>query len=107
MKKRGFTAEQIIDKLREVEFLPSQWATVLEVSRKLGITEQTPYRWRKEYGGMRVEQALRLKELEKEKEIGALSLVQEIFSKRLRTSSLSGVISRIFLYSLLASLHFF
>jgi transposase-like protein len=55
MKKRGFTAEQIIAKLREVEFLPSQWATVLEVSRKLGITEQTYYRWRREYGGMRLE----------------------------------------------------
>ena len=46
--------------------LLSQGATVSEASRKLGVTEQTYYRWRKEYGGMRVEQAKRLKELEKE-----------------------------------------
>ena len=66
MKKKGFTAEQIIGKLREAEVLLSQGSTVGEVSRKLGITEQTYYRWRREYGGMRVEQARRLKELEKE-----------------------------------------
>jgi len=66
MKKKGFTPEQVIGKLREAEFLLSQGNTVGEVSRKLGITEQTYYRWRREYGGMRVEQARRLKELEKE-----------------------------------------
>ncbi len=66
MKKKGFTAEQIIGKLREAEVLLGQGAPVAEVSRKLGITEQTYYRWRREYGGMRVEQARRLKELEKE-----------------------------------------
>ena len=66
MKKKGFTAEQIIGKLREAEVLLSQGATVAEVSRKLSVTEQTYYRWRREYGGMRVEQARRLKELEKE-----------------------------------------
>jgi putative transposase len=66
MKKKGFSAEQIIAKLREAEVLLSQGSTVGEVSRKLGITEQTYYRWRREYGGMRVEQARRLKELEKE-----------------------------------------
>ena len=66
MKKKGFTAEQIIVKLREAEVLLSQGSTVGEVSRKLGVTEQTYYRWRREYGGMRVDQARRLKELEKE-----------------------------------------
>ena len=66
MKKKGFTAEQIIGKLREAEVLLGQGATVAEVSRKIGITEQTYYRWRREYGGMRLEQARRLKELEKE-----------------------------------------
>ena len=66
MKKKGFSAEQIIGKLREAEVLLSQGSPVGEVSRKLGITEQTYYRWRREYGGMRVEQARRLKELEKE-----------------------------------------
>jgi transposase-like protein len=55
-----------LNKLREAEVLLSQGLTVGEASRKLGVTEQTYYRWRKEYGGMRVEQAKRLKELEKE-----------------------------------------
>ena len=50
MKKRGFSAEQIIGKLREAEILLGQGSTVEEVSRKLGITEQTYYRWRREYG---------------------------------------------------------
>ena len=66
MKKKGFSAEQIIGKLREAEVLLGQGSTVGEVSRKHGVTEQTYYRWRREYGGMRVEQARRLKELEKE-----------------------------------------
>ena len=66
MVKKAFKAEQIIGKLREAEVLLSQGATVAEASRKISITEQTYYRWRKEYGGMRVEQAKRLKELEKE-----------------------------------------
>jgi putative transposase len=66
MVKKAFKPEQIINKLREAEVLLSQGLTVAEASRKLGITEQTYYRWRREYGGMRVEQAKRLKELEKE-----------------------------------------
>ena len=66
MKKKGFSAEQVIGKLREAEVLLSQGSTVGEVSRKLGVTEQTYYRWRREYGGMRIDQARRLKDLEKE-----------------------------------------
>ena len=66
MVRRAFKPEQIINKLREAEVLLSQGSTVGEASRKLGVTEQTYYRWRKEYGGMGVEQARRLKELEKE-----------------------------------------
>ena len=66
MVRKTFSLEQIINKLREVEVLISQGATTMEASRKIGVTEQTYYRWRREYGGMRVEQARRLKELEKE-----------------------------------------
>lgn len=66
MKKKGFTPEQVITMLREAEVLLSQGSTVAEVARKLGVTEQTYYRWRREYGGMRIEQAKRLKELERE-----------------------------------------
>jgi transposase-like protein len=66
MVRKAFKPEQIIGKLREVEVLLSQGSTVSEASRKIGVTEQTYYRWRKEYGGMRVEQAKKLQELEKE-----------------------------------------
>lgn len=66
MSKKGFAPEQVINKLREVEVLLSQGQTIGQASRKIGVTEQTYYRWRKEYGGMRVEQAKRLKEMEKE-----------------------------------------
>jgi transposase-like protein len=66
MVRKGYTAEQIINKLREVEVLVNHGGTVSDVSKKIGVTEQTYYRWRKEYGGMRVDQARRLKELEKE-----------------------------------------
>ena len=58
--------EQIIHKLREVEVLLSQRKAVAEVCQSLGITEQTDYRWRNEYGGLRMEQARRLKRLEQE-----------------------------------------
>jgi putative transposase len=66
MVRKAFKPEQIINKLREAEVLLSHGVTVREASRKIGVTEQTYYRWRREYGGMRVEQARRLKELEKE-----------------------------------------
>ena len=66
MPKKLYTPEQIINSLREAEVLISQGNTAAEAARHLGITEQTYYRWRKEYGGMRINQAKRLKELEKE-----------------------------------------
>jgi len=66
MVRKTYLPEQIINKLREAEIHLSQGATIAEASRKIGVTEQTYYRWRREYGGMRIEQAKRLKELEKE-----------------------------------------
>ena len=66
MAKKNHTVEQIIGKLREAEVRLSQGETVGHVSRSLSITEQTYYRWRKEYGGLKVNQAKRLKELERE-----------------------------------------
>jgi len=66
MAKRRHTAEQIISKLREAEVLLAKGEEMPQVFRKLGVTEQTYYRWRKEYGGVRSDQARRLKELEKE-----------------------------------------
>jgi putative transposase len=66
MKGKRFTVEQIIRMLREAEVHLSQGKSIKLVSRELGITEQTYYRWRKEYRGMKVSQARRLKELEQE-----------------------------------------
>ena len=66
MAKKRFQAEQIIGKLREAEVEISRGQTVAQVAKKLGITEQTYYRWRKEYGGLRTDQAKRLKEQEKQ-----------------------------------------
>jgi len=66
MAKKTFAPEQIINKLREAEIHINQGISISEASRKIGVTEQTYYRWRKEYGGLRIEQAKRLKSLEKE-----------------------------------------
>lgn len=66
MSKKRYGSEQIITKLREVEIMLSKGSTIGEECKKIGVTEQTYYRWRKQYGGMKVEQAKRLKELEKE-----------------------------------------
>jgi putative transposase len=66
MSKKGYSPEQIINKVREAEVLISQGNAVAVVTKQIGVTEQTYYRWRKEYGGMRIEQARRLKELEQE-----------------------------------------
>ena len=66
MAKKGYTPEQIINKLREAEIHINQGMPIAEASRTIGVTEQTYYRWRKEYGGLKVEQAKKLKTLEKE-----------------------------------------
>ena len=66
MGKKRYTTEQIIIKLREAEVLHTKGETIESICRHLGITEQTYYRWRKEYGGIRVDQAKRLKSLEQE-----------------------------------------
>jgi transposase-like protein len=89
MGRRTFSPEQIINKLREAEILLSQGSSVSEASRKIGITEQTYYRWRREYGGMRIEQARRLKDLEKEnarlkKLVADLSLDNSILKEAAR-----------------------
>ena len=89
MIRKAFKPEKIINKLREAEVLLSQGLTIGEASRKLDVTEQTYYRWRKEYGGMRVEQAKRLKDLEREnarlkKLVADLSLYKAILQEALR-----------------------
>jgi len=66
MERQKYTVEQIVVKLREVELYCGQGKTLAEAVRQIGVTEQTYYRWRREYGGMNTTDAKRLKELEKE-----------------------------------------
>ena len=66
MPKKTFTPEQIVAKLRQVEVLMSQGKTVPLACKEAGIVDQTYYRWRKEYGGLQLEQAKKLKDLQKE-----------------------------------------
>ena len=66
MPRKIYTPEQIIRKLREAEVLVAEGMTTRNAARQIGVTEQTYQRWRKEYGGMKVDQAKRLKVLEKE-----------------------------------------
>ena len=89
MSRKRFTPEQIIAKLREAEVALSQGMAVGQICRQQGITEQTYYRWRKAYGGMRIEQAKRLKDLEKEnarlkKLVADLSLDNSILKEAAR-----------------------
>jgi len=86
MRGKKHTPEQIIHKLREAEIEISQGATVPQAARKIGVTEQTFYRWRNEYGGLRLDQAKRLKALETEnarlkKMVADLSLDLEILKE--------------------------
>jgi putative transposase len=69
MPRKKYTSEQIIQKLREAEIRLSQGEVLEQVCRNLAISEQTFYRWRKEFGGMRLSQSQRLKGLERENEL--------------------------------------
>ena len=66
MTGKRYTPEQIIRKLREAEVMISQGKSISQATRQIGIVDQTYYKWRREYGGMRVDQAKRLKYLEKQ-----------------------------------------
>ena len=90
MSNKRHTAEQIIPKLREAEVLSAQGVTVGEVCRKLAITEQTYYRWRKEYGSLRVDQAKRLKGLEKENQRLKKLLAEAELDKAILKEAASG-----------------
>ena len=66
MSRKRFSTEQIITKLREAEILSSRGMKVAEICRQIEVTENTYYRWRKEYGGLEIDQVKRFKQLEKE-----------------------------------------
>ena len=86
MPKRKHTAEEIINKLREAEVVIAAGSTIAEAARRLGVSEQTFYRWRAEYGGLRVDQARRLKQPETEnsrlkRAVAALTLDNQILKE--------------------------
>ena len=92
MAKRKHTAEEIINKLREAEVVIAVGSTVVEAARRIGVSEQTFYRWRAECGGLRVEQARRLKQLETEdsrlkRAVAELTLDNQILRRQLRENS--------------------
>lgn len=66
MPRKRFSAEEIVNKLRETEVLISQGRTIAQACKQIGVTDQTYYRWRREYGGLKTDQARRLKELQRE-----------------------------------------
>ena len=66
MPRKRHTAEQIVTKLRQIDVLVAQGRTIGQACKEAEITEQSYYRWRKEYGGLKMDQARRMKELEKE-----------------------------------------
>jgi putative transposase len=89
MAKNKYTTEQIIRKLREAEVLISQGQTIPNVCKAIGVTEQTYYRWRKAYGGLKIDQAQPLRELEQEnvrlkRWVADLSLDNAIIKEALR-----------------------
>jgi putative transposase len=90
--KKGYTPEQIINKLREAEVLISQGTAIGVTCKQIGVSSYTYYRWRKEYGGMRIDQAHRLKELEQENSrlkrlVADLSLDNAILKEAARGNS--------------------
>ena len=89
MSRKKFSAEQIISKLRQAEVLQSKGQSIAEICRQIEVKEQTYYKWRKEYGGMRINQAKRLKEAEQEntrlkKLVADLSLDNAILKETVR-----------------------
>ena len=90
MPKKSFTSEQIIGILRQAEILVAQGDSVEKTCKKLGIATQTYYRWRKEYGGMKIEQAKKLKDLEKENSQLKRAIAELTLDKLILKEALSG-----------------
>ena len=89
MARKRYSADEIVNKLREAEVHLSQGKTVAQACKLLGVTDQTYYRWRREYGGLKVDQAKRMKEIEREnarlkKLVAELSLDKAILEEACR-----------------------
>ena len=90
MGRKRYTVEQIIRKLREAEVELGRGLTTPQMCRKIGISEQTYYRWRKRYGGMQVSQAKRLKELEQENARLKKLLAESLLDREILKEAASG-----------------
>jgi transposase-like protein len=90
MARKRFSTEQIIGMLREAEVLISQGQTVGMVCKALGISEQSYYRWRRDYGGLKLDQAKRLKDLERENERLRRALSELTLDKQILKEALEG-----------------
>jgi len=90
MARRSYKAEQIIGMLREAEVLNSQGQSIGEICRGFGISENTYYRWRREYGGLKVSQAKRMKKLEKENSRLRKAVSDLTLDKLILTEALEG-----------------
>ncbi len=90
MSRKRYTVEQIITKLREAEVELAKGLKTPQVCRKLEISEQTYYRWRKEYGGLRVNQARRMKELERENARLKKLLAESMLDREILREAASG-----------------
>ena len=90
MAKKRYTPETIIRKLREAEILQGQGKTIAQAVKHIGVTEQTFYRWRKEYGGMRVSQAKNLKDLECENARLKKLVAEQVLDKGILEEALKG-----------------
>ncbi len=89
MAKRGYSSEEIIHKLREADVLLGRGRTVAEVAKQLAVTEQTYFRWRKAYGGLKVDQAKRLSELEADLTVDKL-ILREVAEGKFSAQRASG-----------------
>jgi transposase-like protein len=89
-KRNRHTPEQIIRKLREAEVGLSKGQTTAQVCKTIGVTQQTYYRWRREYGGLTTDQARRLKELEKENARLKKVVADQALDKAILKEALSG-----------------
>ena len=90
MSRKQFTMEQIIGLLREMDVKISQGKNVGQICREIGISEQTYYRWRKEYGGMKTVQVKRLKDLERENSHLKKALAELTVDKLILKEALEG-----------------
>ena len=90
MPTKRHSPEQIIGKLREAEVLISQGMTIPQASKQIGVTEHTFYRWRTEYGGMKLDQAKRFKDLERENDRLKKAVSELTLDKLILKEALSG-----------------